>query len=163
VSNPTNAGLVYDAAALCAALSDPALVHYEPSPFGLPAARRAIAEYYGTLGVDPEHVILTASSSEAYGFLFKLLADPGDTICVPQPSYPLFEFLAGLESLRVRPYALEYQRGWRIQLESLREAAQGARAIVVVSPNNPTGSFLKVSELELLRELGLPLICDEVF
>jgi aspartate/methionine/tyrosine aminotransferase len=162
-SNPTRAGFAYDEAAIRAALSDARVLDYAPHPRGLLEARRAVADYYGGK-VDPEHVVLTASTSEAYSFLFKLLCDPGDTVLVPRPSYPLFEFLATLDSVRVRHYPLVFEGRWHIDLDALAAACtDDVRAIVVVSPNNPTGSFLCAPELSALRALGRPLICDEVF
>ena len=166
LANPTEAGLVYDGAALAAALGDERLVRYAPTPMGDPEARRAVAAEYAARGVavDPDHLLLTASTSEAYAFLFKLLADPGDTILVPRPSYPLFEFLARLESVVVQPYPLVYQGGWRIDLDALRALpTERVRAIVVVHPNHPTGSFLRRAERDALRALGRPVISDEVF
>src|SRR5207249_1664542 len=120
------------------------------------------------LAVDPERVRLTASTSEAYAFLFKLLCEPGDEVLVPRPSYPLFDYLAGLESVRVVPYPLAYQDEWRIDLEALATAVgERTRAVVVVSPNNPTGSVLREDErdglLSLAAKSGLALISDEVF
>jgi aspartate/methionine/tyrosine aminotransferase len=161
-SNPTAAGLSYDATAILSALADPAALMYEPTPRGLLAARAAVAGYYGDAGT-AERTLLTASTSEAYSFLFKLLCDPGDSVCVPRPSYPLFDYLAALESVRVRPYDLAYDGAWHIDLPQLEAAARGARAIVLVNPNNPTGSFLHAEELARLCALGLPLISDEVF
>lgn len=147
-------------------------MRYEPTPRGLPIAREAIAAYYRerSLHLDPNHLHLTASTSEAYSWLFKLLADAGDNVLVPQPSYPLFEFLATLEGVRLKPYTLDYihPRGWRIDLDSLTQVLDArTRAILLVSPNNPTGSFIKHNELQQLNALcaerGLALIVDEVF
>lgn len=166
-SNPTRAGFAYPEDEVRAALSGPHSLTYEPHPRGCADARAAVAAYYGARGVavDPDRVVLTASTSEAYGFLFKLLADPGQAILTPQPSYPLFEFLAGLESLEVRTYPLGYQGGWHLDLDALAGAARApdVRAILVVSPGNPTGCFLKAPELAALRALERPLIVDEVF
>lgn len=134
------------------------------------SARQAVAGYYAQRGqqVRPEELLLTASTSEAYAFLFKLLADPGDQVLVPRPSYPLFEFLAGLESVETRPYPLRYREGWEIDLDHLAAAlTPRTRAIVLVHPNNPTGSLVSPGERALLEELalerGLALIVDEVF
>ena len=160
-SNPTRAGIPYDRAAILGALSDPRSLEYEPCAAGLPVAREAVARY---CSVAPDHVLLTASSSEAYSFLFKLLCDPGDEVLVPRPSYPLFEFLASLEGVAVKQYPLRYQEGWWIDAAALRGMiGPRTRAIVVVNPNNPTGSYLKREELSALESLGLPIISDEVF
>ena len=164
-SNPTRAGIVYPAAAILAGLAAPQSLVYDPSSNGLPEARAQIAELYG---VDSERVVLTASSSEAYSWLFKLLCDPGDEILTPRPSYPLFEYLAALESVRSRQYPLRYDHGWFIDFEPLASSINSrTRAIVVVSPNNPTGSYIKPWELDRLRQLcaayHLALISDEVF
>jgi aspartate/methionine/tyrosine aminotransferase len=164
VSNPTRAGIPYDEAAILAALGDPRALVYEPLPFGLPEAREAVArEIPG--GVDPSRVVLTASTSEAYAFLFKVLCDPGDEVLIPQPSYPLFEHLAAFEGVRPVPYLLTYEGEWHIDEASLAAAALSprARAVLVVSPNNPTGSYLKVSEAAALAATGLPIVSDEVF
>ncbi|MDX2032549.1 MAG: pyridoxal phosphate-dependent aminotransferase [Blastocatellia bacterium] len=170
-SNPTRTGLVYPDGLLDALTAAEAL-RYEPAPRGLATARQAVRGYYLERGfkVDPERLHLTASTSEAYSFLFKLLADAGDCVLVPQPSYPLFDFLAAMEGIELRPYDLEYVhgRGWRIDFDSVRSAlTPRTRAIILVNPNNPTGSYLKKDELERLNDLcdrhGLALISDEVF
>jgi aspartate/methionine/tyrosine aminotransferase len=170
-SNPTRAGLVYPEAGILAALASPEALAHQPDPRGLPAARAAISAYYAERGdaVGVEDVLLTASSSESYALLFKLLADPGDEVLVPAPSYPLFDVLAALESVRLRRYPLRYVEGrWRIQREALAAAlSPRTRALVVVHPNNPTGSYLSLDERDWLEALcadrGLPLIADEVF
>jgi hypothetical protein len=166
-SNPTSAGLTYPADRILAALADPRSLCYEPAPAGLLAARSAVSGYYGGR-VDAARILLTASTSEAYALLFKLLADPGDEILVPRPSYPLFDFLAALESVRVVEYPLVYHGGWSIDFDALaRRITPRARAIVVVNPNNPTGSYLKKSELAELSDLchghNLAILSDEVF
>lgn len=163
LSNPTRAGLT-PPPGLLEALTHPAALSYEPSPRGLATAREAVAAYYRRRGytVDPARVWLCASTSEAYGMLFKLLADPGDAILVPRPSYPLFGFLAQLEAVRVETYPLCYHGEWMIDPYGLRQAPP-ARALVVVNPNNPTGSCLRRHERELLRERGVPVLSDEVF
>jgi aspartate/methionine/tyrosine aminotransferase len=167
VANPTRgAGIPYDEAAILGALALPGSLVYEPAPFGLASAREAAARDLSAHGppVDPSRVLLTASTSEAYAFLFKLLCDPGDEVLVPVPSYPLFEHLARLESVRAVPYRLAYDGAWHVDLPSVRDAiGPRTRAVVVVSPNNPTGSYLKASELAELARLDLPLISDEVF
>jgi alanine-synthesizing transaminase len=149
-----------------AALADSRALRYDPQPAGSLAAREAVCRYYASAGhmVEPDRVLLTASTSEAYQYLFKLLTDPGDEVLVPRPSYPLFEFLATMESLRVVSYPLVYHGGWSIDCDALAVAiTKRTRAIVLVNPNNPTGSFLKRGELRFLESLGLPLISDEVF
>jgi aspartate/methionine/tyrosine aminotransferase len=168
-SNPTRAALDYPAA-IVDAFRDPAILSYEPAPAGAPAAREAVSAYYAARGcaVDPARILLTASTSEAYGYLFKLLADPGDEILVPRPSYPLFEYLANMESLHVRQYRLAYHGGWSFDLDALAaELSHRTRAVVLVNPNNPTGSYVKRGELEALRKLcadrDIALVSDEVF
>ncbi len=165
-SNPTRAAIPYEGAAILSALALPSSLLYEPSPFGLGVAREAVALDLAARGVpvDAGRIALTASTSEAYGFLFKLLCDAGDEILVPRPSYPLFEHLARLESVRAVPYRLAYDGAWHVDLPSIRaEISARTRGIVVVSPNNPTGSYLKTRELEEIAALGLPLVSDEVF
>ncbi len=168
-SNPTAAGFDYPADIL-EALASPGSLVYEPNPAGLAVARGAVAGYYAERGVavEPERILLTASTSEGYGFLFKLLADPGDEVLVPAPSYPLFEFLARLDSVRVVHYPLLYDHGWMIDFPALAEAAgPRTRAVIIVNPNNPTGSYLKRGEAERLVDFcnrrKLALISDEVF
>ena len=164
-SNPTRAKLVYPAAKILAALADEHSMAYDPIPAGMPSARAAVAE---RCGVETERVLLTTSTSESYTYLFKLLADPGDEILAPRPSYPLFEFLAELDAVRITQYPLVYHNGWSIDFEALRRAiTDRTRAIVLVNPNNPTGSFLERDEVDelaaLAAERGLALISDEVF
>ena len=168
-SNPTRAGFSYPQEIL-RAFEDERMLRYEPNPAGMREAREAVASYYEMRGVavEPERILLTASTSEGYAYLFKLLTDPGDNILVPRPSYPLFEFLATMESVEVRPYSLTYNGTWSIDLESLTSAiTPRTRAVVLVNPNNPTGSHVKRGELEQLsstcaaREIAL--ISDEVF
>ncbi|HEX6767693.1 MAG TPA: pyridoxal phosphate-dependent aminotransferase, partial [Polyangiaceae bacterium] len=163
--NPTTAAIEYDPR-VERALSPAGPVRYEPAPFGDPRARRAIAELWAERGVTvrSDDVIVTASTSEAYAFAFKLLCDPGDEILVPAPSYPLIEHLAALDSVSLVRYPLVYESGFSIDLASLRRSvSERTRAIVLVSPNNPTGSYVKRGELAALGELGLPLVSDEVF
>ncbi len=172
VSNPTRAGLQYDAEAILASLSRPEAMDYDPQPKGLASAREAVADYYrqqcGGLEISPESVVLTTSTSEGYSYIFRLLCNAGDEVLVPKPSYPLFEFLADLEDVKLVPYPLLYDHGWQIDFQSLHKAVSArTRAVVVVHPNNPTGSYVSPRERELLnafcREHGLPLIVDEVF
>jgi aspartate/methionine/tyrosine aminotransferase len=168
-SNPTRVGISYPSD-LLAPLGDPAGLSYAPSPAGLAIAREAVAEDYRRRGqpVSPGQVLITASTSEAYAFLFKLLCEPGDEVLVPRPSYPLFDYLAGLESVRVAPYALAFDGEWHLPASAVSDVlTQRTRAVVVVHPNNPTGSFLKRDEADALHALcaarGLALISDEVF
>ena len=169
-SNPTRAGFSYPSEEILSALADARSLVYEPAPAGLRSAREAVASYYAAraLAVEPSRIFLTSSTSESYGWLFKLLADPGDEVLVPRPSYPLFEFLAQMESVRVSQYPLAYDDGWSIDAETLTSAVHGrTRAIVLVNPNNPTGSFVKRCDLDVLAPLcaerGIALIADEVF
>jgi alanine-synthesizing transaminase len=169
-SNPTAAGFRYPEAAIAGALGDARALRYEPSAFGLPSAREAVARYYADRGfsVPVDRLALTASTSEAYAYLFKLLCDPGDEVLVPRPSYPLFEFLAHLESVRVVQYPLFYDCGWHLDLHDLESrVTKRTRAVVLVNPNNPTGSYLKRREWEDLSALcaarKLAVISDEVF
>ncbi len=165
-SNPTHANLSYPGDEILAALADPRALRYVPDPRGLLTAREAISRYYAERGADvaASRILLTASTSEAYSYLFKLLANPGDEILVPRPSYPLFEYLAAMEAVQVRQYPLRYDGGWHIDFAALEHAVSGrTRAIVVVNPNNPTGSYLKRDERERLEALNLPILSDEVF
>lgn len=167
-SNPTEVGLSYPSDGLWS-LADPAGLRYRPEPRGLRVAREAISASYGVgAAVDPDHVILTASTSEAYGLLFKLLCDPGDDVLVPQPGYPLFELITRLEGVAPRPYRLRADAGWSIDRAGFESAiGSRTRAVLVVSPNNPTGSILRRDDREWLvtvcRERGLAIIADEVF
>jgi len=168
-SNPTRAGFVAPADVL-ESLADPAGRLYEPVAQGLLLAREAVSRDYARRGhaVPPERILLTAGTSEAYAFLFKLLCDPGDEVLVPRPGYPLFDYLAGLESVVTRSYTLAYDGEWHLDLPALRGAITPlTRAVVVVSPANPTGQYLKSHELsglvELCAERDLALVSDEVF
>jgi alanine-synthesizing transaminase len=168
-SNPTRAGFDY-APDLLAPLASPPALRYDPAPLGALDARRAVSADYARRGVDapPDRIVLTASSSESYAELFKLLADPGDEILVPRPSYPLFEHLGRLDAVVVRTYDLEYYGRWSIDLEGLaRAVTPRTRAILIVSPNNPTGSFVKADELDRIAACaasqGAAVIADEVF
>lgn len=166
VANPTAAGLPYPSRAILDALADPRGLLYAPDPLGLASAREAVALDWTARGVPiaASRIALTASTSEAYSVLFKVLCDPGDEILVPAPSYPLLGFLAAFESVNLRTYPLVYAGRWHVDLEALRAAVTPrTRAIVVVSPNNPTGSFLGEDELEAMLDLGLPILSDEVF
>jgi aspartate/methionine/tyrosine aminotransferase len=167
-SNPTRVGLAYPES-IARALCDPAALRYDPHPFGLPTARAAVANDCERRGADvhPDDVILTASTSESYSWLFKLLCDPGETVLVPVPSYPLFEHLTRLEGVRAAAYALEYHGRWMLDLDSVRAAPASTRAIILVSPNNPTGSFVSPREFEdvlaICRDRSWAVIVDEVF
>jgi hypothetical protein len=173
-SNPTRVGLPYPGEKIAAALADPGAAVYEPDPRGLRAAREAVADWCIRRGlpVSPDRMILTASTSEAYALLFKLLADPGDAILVPQPGYPLFDELAALESVRPVPYPIALERDWRVDLETLERLLAPATgpaplAVVVVNPSNPTGSALNAAERDRIDTLaaraGAAVISDEVF
>jgi len=167
-TNPTVVGLPYPDDVL-ASLSDPRARVYAPDPRGLADARAVIAaEYASRAAIPPDRIVLTSSSSEAYATLFKLLCNPGESVLVPHPSYPLFELLTGLEGVDARPYALDYHGVWSIDRESLEQAIDpGARAVLVVSPNNPTGSMLRADDREWLAGVcarrHLAIISDEVF
>ena len=168
-SNPTRAAL-FDTAPLIAELGHPRGAIYEPEPLGHPVAREAIGRYYAARGlaVDPASVVLTASTSEAYSWLFGLLADPGETILIPRPSYPLFDWIGEMRGVSLCPYLLRRDAEFRIDLDDLRHRIDpSTRAIVLVHPNNPTGSFVRRDEAkalaDLAREHDLALIVDEVF
>jgi alanine-synthesizing transaminase len=170
-SNPTTCGFQYDGADVLRALGRPECLEYEPNPRGLPVARAAVAEYYAEAAaaqVAEGQIFLTTSTSEAYSYLFRLHCDPGAEILIAQPSYPLFEFLADLDDVRLVPYPLFYDHGWHLDVAALAARITAkTRAIVVVHPNNPTGHFTSPAERELLEEVckehGLVLIVDEVF
>ncbi len=169
-SNPTRCGFDYDGRQILEALSDSRSLTYEPDARGLVAARQAVAAYYAERSsrVEPDQIFLTTSTSEAYSYIFRLLADAGDSVLVPSPSYPLFDFLGRLNDLELIAYPLEYDHAWRIDVATLRSrVTPRTRAILVVHPNNPTGSFVRQRELDSLIELcgehQLALIADEVF
>jgi len=175
-SNPTTIGLRYREGELLTALRNPGVLIYEPQPKGLLAAREAIAGYYAEREshISPDALILTTSTSEAYSFVFRLLCDPGDAVLVPAPSYPLFDFLAELQDVKLVPYELVYDHGWQIDFHSVQtalERAQAAgnrcRAVLVVHPNNPTGSYVKPYEVDKLNRIcaanHMAIIADEVF
>ena len=171
-SNPTRAGLKYDSENLLAAFSNDKVLDYDPQSKGLLSARQAVAEYYrqehDIFQLDPERIILTTSTSEAYSYIFRLLCNADDEILVPKPSYPLFEFLADLQDVRLIPYPLLYDHGWQIDFPSLyKSVTHRTRAVVAVHPNNPTGSFVRAQEVAALsgfcKEYGLAIIADEVF
>src|SRR5262245_9825784 len=168
-TNPTRAGIEYPSD-LLAPLADRRGLTYAPSPFGLPEARATVAREYERQGVavSPDRVVLTASTSEAYSLLFKLLTDAGDDVLVPRPSYPLFDHLTQLDLVTARPYELEYHGRGSIDLDALeRGVTDRTRAVLVVSPNNPTGSFVRADELDRVSAFcasrGIAVIADEVF
>jgi aspartate/methionine/tyrosine aminotransferase len=178
VSNPTDCGFNYEDAALLAPLADGESLHYEPDPLGMISAREAVAHYYSDAGasVPLDRICLTTSTSEAYSFLFRLLCNAGDEVLVASPSYPLFEYIARLDDVRLREYPLFYDpnadlslgRGWSIDLHALEQSITGrTRAVILVHPNNPTGNFASQEERARLEALcashGLALIVDEVF
>jgi alanine-synthesizing transaminase len=172
VSNPTRADLHYDDETILQSLLQPEAMDYDPQPKGLLATRQFVAQYYhdthDAFGVDPESLILTTSTSEGYTYVFRLLCNPEDEVLVPKPSYPLFEFLADLQDVKLVPYPLIYDQGWQIDFPSLYKAVNHrTRAVVVVHPNNPTGSYASSVEIEALNrfcaEYNLALIVDEVF
>ena len=169
-SNPTRAGIIYDGPSILDSLRDQRSLDYDPQPKGLLTAREAVADYYRTRKehVNPESMILTSGTSEGYSYAFRLLANPGDEILVPKPSYPLFDFLADLKDVRLVSYPLLYDHGWQVDFHSLEKAIGPlARGIVLVNPNNPTGSYVSVQERKRLNDLcrqhDLALIVDEVF
>ena len=169
-SNPTECGFHYDRSAILAALSNPAALEYHPDPRGLAAAREAVRSYYAARGIsiNSNDIFLTTSTSEAYSFAFRLLADPGDELLIPTPSYPLFDFLADIQDVKLVHYPLIYDHGWQIDFHVLERAiTPRTRGVIVVHPNNPTGHFTKPAEMDRLNRLcaqsGLAIIADEVF
>jgi alanine-synthesizing transaminase len=171
ISNPTECGLHYGSDAILRAFQNPNSLKYAPEAKGLFRAREEVARYYREdhgERVDPEALLLTTSTSEAYSYVFRLLCNPQDEVLVPKPSYPLFDFLGDLQDVTLVPYLLHYAQGWFIDFESvLRALSPRTRALLLVHPNNPTGSYLKAEEVaklnEVSRERDLALIVDEVF
>lgn len=170
VSNPTECGFDYDRQAIWQALANPFSLSYNPSPKGLLAAREAVAKYYSAreIIVPVEDIVLTTSTSEAYSFAFRVLCDPGDELLIPEPSYPLFSFLADIHDVKLVGYPLLYDHGWQFDFHALRQAITSrTRGIIVVNPNNPTGNFCEACEIEKLNEIcssrQVALIADEVF
>jgi len=160
VSNPTRAGLRYDERAILATLASPRAIDYDPQSKGLMQAREAVAGYYreqhAIPRLDPEHLVLTTSTSEGYSYIFRLLCNPGDELLVPKPSYPLFAFLADLDDVRLVPYPLIYDHGWQMDFHSLEKAVTArTRGVVLVHPNNPTGSYVQPEEFSLLNDFCL--------
>ncbi len=170
LSNPTEAGFIYDQTAIFSALLNVASLRYEPAPRGILSAREAVANYYAEKNapISPAEIFLTTSTSEAYSYLFRLLCDPGDEVLIPTPSYPLFDFLAGLNDVRLVRYPLVYDHGWQTDFSSFERAiTPRTRAAIVVHPNNPTGHYTKSHEQSQLSSLcaknNLAIIADEVF
>ena len=170
ISNPTECGFHYDKRAIMRALCSPATLRYHPDARGLAVARQAVAQYYRERDqqVEPDDIILTTSTSEAYSFIFRLLCNAGEEILVPTPSYPLFDFLAEIQDVKIVPYPLVYDHGWQMDLHNLRQAiTPRTRGIIVVHPNNPTGNLVKSLELAALNQLcserQMVLVADEVF
>jgi aspartate/methionine/tyrosine aminotransferase len=169
-SNPTECGIHYDAPAIIRALCNPASLHYHPDPRGLKSARQAVSSYYAARGttVSADDFLLTVSTSEAYSYVFRLLANPGDELIIPTPSYPLFDFLADVNDVKLVRYPLFYDHGWHIDLHALEQAiTPRTRGVIVVHPNNPTGHYTKLNELAALNKIcvaqNLAIIADEVF
>ena len=160
-SNPTRAGIPYPSNELAEIMARAAQARYDPHPLGLSSAREALAS---ELDCEAGDLVLTASTSEAYGFLFKLLCDAGDEVVTAIPSYPLFEHLAGLELVALRSFAMQYHARWEIEANTVREViTPHTRAIIVVNPNNPTGSFVTPAEQDAIARFDVPVIADEVF
>ena len=179
-SNPTRVGLEYDSRTILAALGSERALDYDAQAKGLVHAREAVAGYYrdgsghgerdvaSNVSTDAERIILTTSTSEGYSYVFRLLCNAGDELLVPKPSYPLFEFLGDLQDVKLVPYPLIYDHGWQMDFPSMEKAVSGrTRGVVVVHPNNPTGSYVRAGEVKLLnsfcRAHGLAMIVDEVF
>jgi alanine-synthesizing transaminase len=169
-SNPTECGFRYDAPAIMRSLCSPASLQYHPDPKGLKSARQAVSDYYAERGerIAIDDLILTASTSEAYSFIFRLLCDPGDELLIPTPGYPLFDFLADVNDVKLVRYPLFYDHGWHIDMHALKQAiTPRARGIIVVHPNNPTGHFTRSEEVSELNQIcsanQMAIIADEVF
>ena len=169
-SNPTECGFKYDARAIMRSLCAPASMQYCPDPKGLKSARQAVTDYYAERGegVAVDDLILTASTSEAYSFIFRLLCNPGDELLIPTPGYPLFDFLADVNDVKLARYPLFYDHGWHIDMHALKQAIMPrTRGIIVVHPNNPTGHFTKPEEIAQLNQIcsanRMAIIADEVF
>ncbi len=169
-SNPTECGFKYDAPAIMRSLCAPATLQYRPDPKGIKSAREAVSAYYAErderIGVDD--LILTASTSEAYSFVFRLLCNPGDELLIPTPGYPLFDFLADVNDVKLVRYPLFYDHGWHIDMHALKQAiTPRTRGIIVVHPNNPTGHFTRLEEITQLNQIcsanQMAIIADEVF
>jgi alanine-synthesizing transaminase len=169
-SNPTECGFSYNALAIMRALCSPASLQYHPDPRGMKTAREAVSAYYAARGerVSIDELLLTASTSEAYSFVFRLLCNPGDELLIPTPSYPLFDFLADINDIKLIRYSLFYDHGWHIDIHALKQAiTPRTRGMILVHPNNPTGHFTKTEEIAQLNEIcaanQMAIIADEVF
>jgi len=170
MSNPTECGFDYDQEEILRALANPGALHYEPDPRGLPVARQAVSAYYRSRGdaVSAGDLILTASTSEAYSFVFRTLCNPGDEILIPAPSYPLFSFLADIQDVKLARYPLNHDHGWQIDFHALEQAITSrTRGVIVVNPNNPTGHFCRLEDVARFNRIcsahGMAIIADEVF
>lgn len=170
VSNPTECGFLYEEEAILSALRNPEALKYEPNPRGLDVTRSAVARYYAERDavVSNDDVFLTTSTSEAYSYVFRTLCDPGDELLIPEPSYPLFEFIADIQDVRLARYPLVYDYEWQIDFHALDQAiTPRTRGVIVVHPNNPTGHFIKPEEMRKLNEIcaarEIAIIADEVF
>ena len=169
-SNPTECGVHYDAPAIVRALCNPSALQYHPEPRGLLSARKAVSEYYAARKdqVSPDNLLLTVSTSEAYSYVFRLLCNPGDELLIPTPSYPLFDFLADVNDVKLTRYPLFYDHGWHIDLHALEQAiTPHTSGLILVHPNNPTGHYTKPAEMAGLNQLcsanKMAVIADEVF
>lgn len=169
-SNPTECGFFYDSSAILPALSNPSALSYSPDPRGLESARRAVTEYYAARGdsISVADIFLTTSTSEAYSFAFRLLCNPGDELLIPAPSYPMFDFLAGIHDVKLIRYPFFYDHGWQIDFHALEQAITSrTRGIIVVHPNNPTGHYTNSADSERLNGIcsarQIAIIADEVF
>src|SRR5467141_4941011 len=170
VSNPTECGFSYDSRAILEALSNPAALRYEPNPRGSESARRAVAGYYAARNeaVSVEDIFLTTSTSEGYSYAFRTLCNPGDEVLIPSPSYPLFDFLAEIQDVKLVRYPLLYDHGWQIDFHALEQAVTArTRTVIVVHPNNPTGHFTRAPERTKLNAIcsahQMAIVADEVF
>jgi alanine-synthesizing transaminase len=169
-SNPTACGFLYDREAILRVLSNPAALTYEPDAKGLESARRGIAAYYAARHseISPNDILVATSTSEAYSFIFRALCDPGDELLIPGPSYPLFDFLADVQDVKLIRYPLIYDHGWQTDFHALEQAITSrSRGVIVVHPNNPTGHFDKPAEIARLNKIcsvrEMAIIADEVF
>lgn len=172
MSNPTDAGLNYDSIGILNSIAKPESLYYLPEPKGLASARESVSRYYleKNVRVKVDDIFLTSGTSEAYSFIFKLLTDPFDEIFIPRPSYPLFSFIAGMESVHLKYYDIVYTKNkiWEIDFDSIsKQLTKKTKAIILVNPNNPTGNFVKIKEINSLSRIcemnTIALICDEVF